>query len=133
MCDYCNPKMYDREVYYNSTDDTWYLDIETGEWSDYNDDFIHIHRQINYCPYCGRRLRCKDKKNEIQTDDYGPDSPFIPNPTNCGSSYLNYNAWTGNEMTMCRLDYNHCPVAEKDEKCPFIPTYEETVANENPC
>ena len=31
MCDYCNPKMYDCEVYYNSTDDAWYFDIETGE------------------------------------------------------------------------------------------------------
>lgn len=82
MCDCCNPKMYDHEVYYNPTDDAWYFDIETGEWSDYDDDFIHIQRQINYCPYCGRRLRCKDKKNEVQTDDYGPDSPFIPNPTN---------------------------------------------------
>lgn len=66
MCDYCNPKMYDREVYYDATSDTWFLDIETGEWSDYNDDFVHIHRQINYCPYCGRRLRCKNEKNEVQ-------------------------------------------------------------------
>lgn len=70
MCDMCNPKMYDREVYYNSTDDAWYLDIETGEWSDYNDDFIHIQRQINYCPYCGRRLYCKNEKNEIHTECY---------------------------------------------------------------
>ena len=90
MCDYCNPKMYDREVYYDTTSDTWFLDIETGEWSDYNDDFIHIHRQINYCPYCGRRLRCKNEKNEVQLDGYDTDSPFIP-------------------------------------------TYEETVAYENPC
>ena len=65
MCDYCNPKMYDREVYYDATSDTWFLDIETREWSDYNDDFVHIKRQINYCPYCGRRLRCKNEKNEV--------------------------------------------------------------------
>lgn len=133
MCDCCNPKMYDHEVYYNPTDDAWYFDIETGEWSDYNDDFIHVQRQINYCPYCGRHLRCKDEKNEIHTETYDTDATFVPNPTNCGMSYLNYNAWTGDEMTMCRQNYHHCPVAEKDEKCPFIPTYEETVAYENPC
>ena len=60
MCDYCNPKMYDREVYYDTTSDIWFLDIETGEWSDYNDD-----------------LRCKNEKNEVQLDGYDTDSPFI--------------------------------------------------------
>ena len=88
MCDYCNPKMYDCEVYYNPTDNAWYFDIETGEWSDYDDDFIHIKRQINYCPYCGRRLRCKNEKNEIHLDNYDTDTPFVPNPTNCGMNYF---------------------------------------------
>ena len=48
-------------------------------------------------------------------------------------SYLNYNSWTGDEMTMCRETLNHCPVAERNEKCPIIPIYEETVVYENPC
>lgn len=120
MCDMCNPKMYDREVYYNSEDDSWYFDIETGEWSDYNDDFIHIQRQINYCPYCGRRLRCKNEKNEIHTETYD-DGTFVPNPSNCHLSYINYNAWTGDEMIMCRQNYKHCPVVN-GSKCPYIPT-----------
>lgn len=33
-----------------------YLDVETMEWDDYNDGFIHIRLDINYCPYCGRKL-----------------------------------------------------------------------------
>lgn len=52
---------------------------------------------------------------------------FIPNPSNCHLSYINYNAWTGDKMTMCRQTLSHCPVAEKNEKCPYIPTYEETI------
>lgn len=56
MCECCDPNSYDREVYYDSNDGKWYFDITTGEWSDSLDDFIHVQRQINYCPYCGRRL-----------------------------------------------------------------------------
>lgn len=40
---------------------------------------------------------------------------FIPNPSNCHLSYINYNAWTGDEMKMCGQTLNHCPVAEKNE------------------
>ena len=58
---------------------------------------------------------------------------FIPNPSNCGLSYINYNSWTGDEMTMCGHNFCHYPVADRNEKCPIIPTYEETVAYENPC
>ena len=32
-----------------------YLDIET--WDDYNDDIAHRREYINYCPWCGRRLK----------------------------------------------------------------------------
>mgnify|MGYP004514855303 CR=1 FL=1 len=56
VCDCCDPNSYDREVYYDSTDGEWYFDIETGEWNDYLDCFVHVQRQINYCPYCGRHL-----------------------------------------------------------------------------
>lgn len=52
---------------------------------------------------------------------------FIPNPSNCHLSYINYNTWTGDKMTMCGQTLNHCPVAEKNEKYPYIPTYEETI------
>ncbi len=52
---------------------------------------------------------------------------FVPNPSNCHLSYTNYNTWTGDEMKMCRQTLNHCPVAERNEKCPIIPTYEETI------
>lgn len=54
-------------------------------------------------------------------------SPFVPNPSNCGLSYINYNSWTGAEMIMCGFNYHHCPVADKNEKCPVIPAYEETI------
>ena len=55
-CDECDPNSYDCEVYYDSTDDKWYFDIETGEWNDYLDCYVHTQREINYCPYCGRHL-----------------------------------------------------------------------------
>ena len=59
-------------------------------------------------------------------------SRVIPNPSNCGLSYINYNSWTGDEMTMCGHNFCHYPVADRNEKCQIIPTYEETVAYENP-
>lgn len=34
----------------------WYLDHQTGEWDNYEDDFIHDRIYINYCPFCGERL-----------------------------------------------------------------------------
>ena len=57
MCDYCNPKMYDREVYYDTDSDSWFLDVETGEWSDYDDDFVHI--VVGVCAVRTRRTKSK--------------------------------------------------------------------------
>ena len=36
-------------------DGNYYLDIET--WDDHNDDIAHRREYINYCPWCGRRLK----------------------------------------------------------------------------
>lgn len=34
----------------------YYLDIETSEWDEYDDEFVHQTEYINYCPWCGRKL-----------------------------------------------------------------------------
>ena len=34
----------------------YYLDIETSEWDEYDDGFVHQREYINYCPWCGRKL-----------------------------------------------------------------------------
>ena len=54
MCNYCDENSYECEVFRG--DNGYYLDVETSEWDDYYDGFIHIELDINYCPYCGRKL-----------------------------------------------------------------------------
>ena len=40
----------------------YYLDVETMQWDDYDDGFLHIKINISYCPYCGRKLDDKRRK-----------------------------------------------------------------------
>lgn len=32
------------------------LVIKTSEWDNYHDDWIYERVDINYCPFCGRKL-----------------------------------------------------------------------------
>ena len=54
MCNYCDEDSYECEVFRG--DNGYYLDVETFEWDDYYDENVHIRLDINYCPYCGRKL-----------------------------------------------------------------------------
>lgn len=55
MCNYCDEDSYECEVFHD--DYGYYLDVETFEWDEYYyDEFVHIRLDINYCPYCGRKL-----------------------------------------------------------------------------
>lgn len=64
MCDRCDPHLYDSDILYDYDSKSWYLDIETGEWNTYNDDFIHQRVWINYCPWCGRKLPERSPEDE---------------------------------------------------------------------
>lgn len=57
MCRYCNSNSDECEVWIDPLDNTWYLDVITWEWDEYNDGYVHQKIYINYCPYCGRSLK----------------------------------------------------------------------------
>lgn len=56
MCKYCDSNSNDCCIYSDPLTKEWYEDIETLEWDDYDDGFVHQKNYINYCPYCGRKL-----------------------------------------------------------------------------
>lgn len=56
MCKYCDPHSNDCCIYLDPLTKEWYEDIETYEWDDYDDGFVHQKHYINYCPYCGKKL-----------------------------------------------------------------------------
>lgn len=58
MCKYCDENSYECCIYIDSlsNDYYYYLDIETSEWDEYDDGFVHYKEYINYCPWCGRKL-----------------------------------------------------------------------------
>lgn len=45
------------QIFIDSLTCEYYLDIETAIWDDYDDDFYHEKEYINYCPWCGRKLK----------------------------------------------------------------------------
>ena len=42
---------------YNSSDCAIFQNPLTGEWDIYEDEFVHDKIYINYCPFCGERLK----------------------------------------------------------------------------
>ena len=58
MCNYCDENSYECEVFRG--DNGHYLDVETSEWDEYYDEIVHIRLDINFCPYCGRKLGEED-------------------------------------------------------------------------
>ena len=57
MCNRCDYNSPDNQIYVDSLTNEYYLDIETSEWDEYDDGFIHQREYINYCPWCGRKLK----------------------------------------------------------------------------
>lgn len=56
-CKYCNSDSGYCEYWKDSLDSEWYHDIETGEWDEYDDGFVHQRNYgVRYCEYCGRKL-----------------------------------------------------------------------------
>lgn len=59
MCKYCDGNSDECQIWIDPLDDEYYLDIETSEYDEYNDDYVHQREYINYCPFCGRKLKGK--------------------------------------------------------------------------
>ena len=53
------------QIYVDPLTNEYYLDIETSEWDEYDDGFVHQREYIAYCPYCGRKLG--DELRDIMT------------------------------------------------------------------
>lgn len=77
MCKYCNEKSTLRCVFQDMVGD-WYLDVETAEWDDYDDEYVHQKVYISYCPFCGRKLGNEEEmdkevecvnQDELKLDD----------------------------------------------------------------
>lgn len=56
MCKYCDYESPDNEIFCDPLTNERFLDVETLEWDDYDDDYVHIKLYISYCPYCGEKL-----------------------------------------------------------------------------
>ena len=56
MCNYCEKNSPECCIYIDPLSNDYYLDIETSEWDEYDDEFVHEEEYINYCPGCGRKL-----------------------------------------------------------------------------
>lgn len=57
MCDYCNYELSSCEIFIDPLDNSWYINHQTSQWDDYDDDWIYDRIYINYCPWCGRKLK----------------------------------------------------------------------------
>lgn len=57
MCEYCDYDSTYNKIHVDPLDNRYYLDVQTYEWDNYDDDFVHMQIYINYCPYCGRKLK----------------------------------------------------------------------------
>ena len=56
MCKYCDPHSDDCCIWYEPLTKEWYEDIQTGEWDEREDEYVHQKNYIKYCPYCGRKV-----------------------------------------------------------------------------
>ena len=56
MCNRCNHNSTDNQIYVDQLTNEYYLDIETSEWDEYDDGFVHQREYIAYCPWCGKKL-----------------------------------------------------------------------------
>lgn len=61
MCQSCDPNSGYTRIFFNEHRQEYYLDIETSEWDNYNDEFFHITEAISYCPWCGRKLKEEER------------------------------------------------------------------------
>lgn len=67
MCSRCDYDSPDNQIYVNPLTNEYYLDIETSEWDEYDDEFVHQKEYIAYCPWCGRKLGGKKNGKETET------------------------------------------------------------------
>ena len=71
MCNRCDYDSPDNQIYVDPLTNEYYLDIETSEWDEYDDGFVHHEIEINFCPYCGRKLDEEDVRPIILDQSNG--------------------------------------------------------------
>lgn len=49
MCNYCEENSPEYCIYIDPLYNDYYLDIETSEWDEYDDGYVHQREYINYC------------------------------------------------------------------------------------
>ena len=50
MCNRCNYNSSGNQIYKDPLTNEYYLDIETSEWDEHDDEFVHQKEYIAYCP-----------------------------------------------------------------------------------
>lgn len=53
-CHECN--LDGDKIVFNDTTKKYELAVETYEWSEYYDSYVTEYVEINFCPFCGRKL-----------------------------------------------------------------------------
>lgn len=53
-CNSCN--LEDDHIIFDDEANKYKLAIETSEWSAYDDEFVTQYIEIDFCPFCGKRL-----------------------------------------------------------------------------
>lgn len=61
MCSRCDYDSPDNRIYVDPLTNEYYLDIETSEWDEYDDGFVHQKEYIAYCPLVWQEVRRKEK------------------------------------------------------------------------
>ena len=52
MCRYCDYNSEANRIFVDPLDGEYYLDIETSEWDEYDDGYVHQREYIDYCAWC---------------------------------------------------------------------------------
>lgn len=50
MCNRCDYNSSGNQIYKDPLTNEYYLDIETSEWDEHDDEFVHQKEYIAYCP-----------------------------------------------------------------------------------
>ncbi|MDU6995956.1 MAG: hypothetical protein E6356_13935 [Terrisporobacter othiniensis] len=66
MCEVCENNNVFNYTNIEYGEEGYELVIQTSEWDDYRDGWVYERIDINYCPFCGRKLGgLNDKKRRL--------------------------------------------------------------------
>mgnify|MGYP003312759730 CR=1 FL=1 len=100
MCKFCDCNSNDCCIFSNDFDNKFYLDVETSEWDDYDQGFVHEKIYIDYCPWCGEKLK-KVGKWIIVNGVITPGGDPLYKCSNCGNGQHLYGVENPIEKKFC--------------------------------